>query len=171
MKYKDYKDLIKVAEDNNFQVTSTTGDAHNVGSKHYLGLAIDVRTKDKTVKQIEDFIKFLRSENLIVRDERMRPPGQKVWSGAHLHIEIPSNKKSSIVKETVLKFGSQGEAVKTLQNRLIKLGFLNPQDIDGDFGLVTKSAVVDFQKLYGIAADGQVGTETKMKLAAALARL
>ncbi|MEO8073757.1 MAG: peptidoglycan-binding domain-containing protein [Acidobacteriota bacterium] len=37
--------------------------------------------------------------------------------------------------------------------------------------LVTKSAVVDFQKLYGIAADGLVGTETKMKLAAALARL
>ena len=53
----------------------------------------------------------------------------------------------------------------------MKLGFLNPQDIDGDFGLVTKSAVVDFQKLYGIAADGVFGTESKMKLAAALARL
>lgn len=171
MKYKDYKDLVKIAEDNNFYVTSTTGDSHNSGSKHYLGLAIDVRTKDKTAKQVEDFIKLLRSENLIVRDERIRPPGQRVWNGAHLHIEIPSNKKSAIVRETVLKLGSQGEAVKTLQNRLVKVGFLNPQDIDGDFGVITKSAVVDFQKLYGIAADGVFGTESKMKLASALARL
>ncbi len=171
MKYDDYKDLLKVAEENKFQVTSTTGDTHNVGSKHYLGLAIDVRTKDKTAKQVEDFIKLLRNEGLIVRDERVRPPGQKIWNGSHLHIEIPSSKKSAIVRETILNVGNKGEAVKTLQNRLVKLGFLNPQDVDGDFGLITKKAVVEFQKLYGIAADGQVGTETKMKLAAALARL
>lgn len=101
----------------------------------------------------------------------MRPLGQRVWMGPHLHIEIPSNKKSAIIKETILKFGSTGEAVKTLQNRFVKLGFLQPGDIDGDFGVITKRAVVDFQKLYGIAADGVVGTETKMKLAAALARV
>lgn len=50
MKYKDYKDLVKVAEDNDFHVTSTTGGSHKVGSKHYLSLAIDVRTKDKKAK-------------------------------------------------------------------------------------------------------------------------
>lgn len=170
MSYKDYKDLVKTAEDNKFHITSTNGGSHNVGSKHYMGLAIDVRTRDKTAKQCTDFINLLRGEGLIVRDERVRPPGQRVWSGSHLHIEISSNKTSALNKETILKLGSRGEAVKTLQNRLVKLGFLQPKGIDGDFGVVTKSAVVDFQKLYGIAADGIVGTETKVKLASALAR-
>ena len=129
-----------------------------------------MRTRDKTAKQCTDFMTLLRGESLIVRDERTRPPGQRVWGGPHLHVEIQSNKKSAINKETVLKVGSKGEAVKTLQNRLVKLGFLKVEDVDGNFGPVTKSAVVDFQKLYGIGADGVVGTETKVKIAAALAR-
>jgi hypothetical protein len=167
--FKDFNDLVKIAKDNNFIVTSTNRGKHNVGSKHYMNLAIDVRTRDKTAKQIADFMQLLRREGLIVRDERTRPRGQKVWGGAHLHIEISGNRPSAINRDTVLKKGSKGEAVLTLQNRLAKLGFLKPKDIDGDFGDITEKAVIAFQTHYGINVDGEVGDETKKKLTEALA--
>jgi len=34
MSHKGYKDLVKIAEEKKFTVTSTTGGSHNVGSKH-----------------------------------------------------------------------------------------------------------------------------------------
>jgi RHS repeat-associated protein len=65
---------------------------HNVGSRHYQGNAIDIRTCDKSDKEVEDFIKFMSSQGYTVKDERVRPPGQKVWSGPHVHIEVPTSK-------------------------------------------------------------------------------
>jgi hypothetical protein len=87
-KNMDWKDLKRLAEAEGFVVTSTTGGKHNVGSKHYRGLAVDVRTRGKTETQIEAFIKKMRGLGIIVRDERTRPPGQKVWGGPHLHLEV-----------------------------------------------------------------------------------
>ena len=87
-KYNDYKDLSALAKEYNFVVTSAKDGTHNVGSKHYLGKAIDVRTRDKTEFEINRFIKICRGCGLIVRDERRKPVGQKVWNGEHLHIEI-----------------------------------------------------------------------------------
>jgi hypothetical protein len=86
--FNDFKDLSALAKENNFVVTSAKGGQHNVGSKHYLGLAIDVRTRGKSESAINEFMKICRAHGLIVRDERTRPTNQKVWSGAHLHIEI-----------------------------------------------------------------------------------
>lgn len=85
---KDYRDLVSFATARGFTVTSTTGGNHNAGSKHFRGLAIDVRTRDKTDAEINRFISAARSAGIIVRDERRRPLGQKVWSGAHLHLEL-----------------------------------------------------------------------------------
>ncbi len=84
---KDWRDLKRFAESEGFFVTSTTGGRHNVGSKHFRGLAIDVRTRGKTNAQIEAFILKARGLGVRVRDERIRPE-QKVWSGPHLHLEL-----------------------------------------------------------------------------------
>jgi hypothetical protein len=83
-----YKDLVKIAEDAGFVVTSTVGGRHNIGSRHYLGKAIDISCKMKT-----DFdIAFLRSKveglGFNFRDERIRPMHQAVWGGPHIHISI-----------------------------------------------------------------------------------
>ena len=85
---RNWKDLKFFAESCGFVVTSTNGDAHNVGSKHYLGLAIDVRTRDKTNAEISLFIRRCGMLGVKVRDERQKPANQKVWSGSHLHLEI-----------------------------------------------------------------------------------
>lgn len=85
---RNWKDLKAFAEAEGFYVTSTIGGNHNVGSKHALGLAIDVRTHGQSNEQIERFIRKARAIGIIVRDEREKPEHQKVWSGAHLHLEI-----------------------------------------------------------------------------------
>ncbi len=85
---KNFHDLVRLAEHYNFVVTSTTGGKHNRGSKHALGLAVDVRTRNKENTEVEAFIGKARRLGIIVHDERTKPQHQKVWSGAHLHLEI-----------------------------------------------------------------------------------
>jgi len=85
----DYRDLVAFAEARGFVVTSTTGGSHSAGSAHYQGRAIDVRTLDHTNQQVNEFIRDARNHGIIVRDERVRPPNQSVWSGPHLHLQVP----------------------------------------------------------------------------------
>ena len=63
----------------------------------------------------------------------------------------------------VLRTGSQGEAVKTLQARLQTLGYYDGE-IDGQFGAGTKAAVIAFQRQNGLDADGVVGESTRSTL-------
>lgn len=85
---QNYKDLKRFAELCGFVVTSTTGGKHNAHSKHFLGLAVDVRTRDKRNDEIKLFLVKCATLGIRVRDERIRPANQKVWSGGHLHLEI-----------------------------------------------------------------------------------
>ena len=58
-----------------------------------------------------------------------------------------------------LKRGSKGDAVKELQELLLKLGY-DPGGIDGSFGGGTAEAVRKFQADHNIGVDGIVGNET-----------
>lgn len=58
-----------------------------------------------------------------------------------------------------LKVGSTGDDVKALQTNLNLLGY-NAGTPDGIFGNGTKNAVISFQKVYGLSADGIAGTNT-----------
>jgi WXG100 family type VII secretion target len=91
-KQKPWENMKRIVEEAGFTVTSTTGGQHNKGSAHYDGRAIDVRTRDKTNDQINALIDQVKRAGYIVRDERTRPPGQKVWGGPHLHVEAPRPK-------------------------------------------------------------------------------
>lgn len=69
------------------------------------------------------------------------------------------------IEMTVLKKGSKGEQVKTLQRLLAALGYdLGSYGADGDFGGKTDIAVKAFQKKCGLADDGVVGQQTWNKL-------
>lgn len=67
----------------------------------------------------------------------------------------------------LLKNGSQGELVKSLQEILKQLGYYSGR-IDGDFGPKTEKAVVAFQEEFGLYSDGIVGNITWNKLRKAL---
>ena len=61
----------------------------------------------------------------------------------------------------VLRNGSEGSAVKTLQSMLIELGYdLGKWGADGDFGDATELAVEAFQRANDLDVDGIVGEKT-----------
>ncbi|MCU4482244.1 N-acetylmuramidase domain-containing protein [Acinetobacter ursingii] len=68
----------------------------------------------------------------------------------------------------ILKFGSKGNDVITLQQQLKKLGFKGVKgkelSIDGDFGASTEYAVITFQKQKNLVTDGKVGDKTRAAL-------
>lgn len=61
--------------------------------------------------------------------------------------------------EQTLRRGSRGEAVKTVQQKLIRWGYLNGK-ADGIFGPATEKAVRYFQRKNGLKEDGIVGPAT-----------
>lgn len=58
-----------------------------------------------------------------------------------------------------LSQGARGGAVSELQQKLAAAGF-DPGGVDGDFGPMTRSAVVRFQAANGLSVDGVVGPQT-----------
>ena len=62
-----------------------------------------------------------------------------------------------------LRYGSEGDSVTTIQNRLISMGYLTGS-ADGKFGRNTKKAVIAFQKANDLSSDGVVGEMTYAKL-------
>lgn len=79
---------------------------------------------------------------------------------------------TSIAASSVLKYGSRGEAVKTLQKNLISLGYsCGAVGADGVYGLGTKQAVKNFQKDQKFSIkdqDGIYGSKTAEALRKAL---
>ncbi len=78
-------------------------------------------------------------------------------------IKNEGNDTSSISASSILKMGSNGSAVKTLQknlNTLIKAKLT----VDGEFGTATYNAVIKFQTKYKLTADGIVGENTQKKI-------
>ena len=71
----------------------------------------------------------------------------------------PTAAPDAAVTTTLLKKGDRGEQVKSLQQKLIDLGYL-AGSADGIFGESTKKAVMAFQSAKGLKADGQAGSAT-----------
>jgi N-acetylmuramoyl-L-alanine amidase len=59
----------------------------------------------------------------------------------------------------LLKYGSSGEQVKTIQSRLRDWGYYDG-DVDGVYGWMTRAAVIKFQNYNGLNPDGIVGDRT-----------
>ena len=69
----------------------------------------------------------------------------------------------------ILREGDEGEAVRTMQEYLIRLNFdLGKYGADGDFGPDTRDAVEVFQEASGLLIDGEYGPDTHEALMKAL---
>lgn len=87
--------------------------------------------------------------------------GTDTWSAL---LKDEGTKKTGgkiMIELDMLKSGSEGAQVKTVQRLLMALGYKLPKyGADGDFGSETISAVKSFQKAKGLSADGIVGADT-----------
>ena len=76
-----------------------------------------------------------------------------------------SSNNSSSSSSSLLKYGVKGsDAVKTLQQNLKTLGYYKSGSITGNFGNLTKEAVMQFQQANGLTADGVAGSTTLSKI-------
>lgn len=64
-----------------------------------------------------------------------------------------------VFAQEILYWGSQGETVRRVQQKLINWGYLYGY-ADGYFGQLTFDAVIKFQRKNGLRVDGVVGPET-----------
>jgi peptidoglycan hydrolase-like protein with peptidoglycan-binding domain len=98
--------------------------------------------------------------NLIRVGQRLTVPDSFAPSASQL--KVPS---------VDLKRGSQGAAVKDLQNALVKLGHMTKAEMatgPGIFGPQTDAAVRRFQRDHGLVVDGIAGPITRRALASAM---
>ena len=70
---------------------------------------------------------------------------------------------------TIYKIGSRGEGVKMLQQALCKAGY--QMICDGIYGVITRDAVVEFQRKHHLVSDGIVGPATIALLIPSVFRL
>lgn len=66
---------------------------------------------------------------------------------------------ASAQERPLLRLGSSGDAVATLETRLVDLGF-DPGPVDTSFDGATRAAVIRFQRTADILVDGIVGPQT-----------
>ncbi|AWB44359.1 spore cortex-lytic enzyme [Paenibacillus sp. CAA11] len=78
--------------------------------------------------------------------------------------KMPVQEKAEpVFSNQVLQTGAFGQDVYELQGRLEFLGFYHGKQ-DSHFGTSTRTAVMEFQKAFGMKADGVAGGQTKLKL-------
>lgn len=93
---------------------------------------------------------------------------EKVWSRMYEILGGAAVIGFVAADDDLLEYRDRGEAVKRLQQDLVKLGLMRPHEVDGIFGKITKNAVIGFQRQNGLTADGIVGDGTKAKIKSAL---
>ena len=89
------------------------------------------------------------------------------YGDADTKIPAPEVVENITLGSRLLKKGSAGGDVKTLQELLNQLGA--GLTVDGDFGSKTEAAVIAFQKKAGLKQDGKYGDQSHAALMAAIA--
>ena len=130
---------------------------HSNMSQHYVGVAMDIgqgmgnTARDKIRKIAVDSKMYT-----YVEPKSLTP----TW----VHIDTRNKRPAcSTGGYPLIKYGSKGVYVATLQDALNFLGY-SSGNIDGIFGNNTKNAVIRFQRANGLTADGIVGCNTWKKL-------
>jgi peptidoglycan hydrolase-like protein with peptidoglycan-binding domain len=78
---------------------------------------------------------------------------------------VTTRTTAAAAQQPLLRLGSRGSAVVTLQQRLAALHYFDVGTADGMFGQNTYHAVIAFQKVQGLTRDGVVGPATRARLA------
>lgn len=157
------------------------------GSRHSKGDAADIVVQGVAPRDVAKYAESIGVKgiglyetsadghftHIDTRDKKSFWYGQKqaprtTFGGSTTNVVTPSPN----VNSDVLRFGDTGDAVKELQEWLVKLGYnVGAKGPDGDFGSKTYVAVVDFQEKHNLDKDGIVGPLTKEAIKEAVAKM
>lgn len=151
--------------------------AYNVGSIDQL-TAMGTRSLDEIARKILSYDKSggmtlagltrrrKAEQTLFLKDGVTKvPESVQITSGNGEKSSKTSENAQSGYSFPVLRKGSKGDSVKELQTLLNYSSIIsNPLKIDGVFGALTEIAVIEFQKIRGLKADGIVGPRTWTEL-------
>lgn len=128
------------------------------GNLNYLGYNVGAADGVFGAKTKNAVIAYQRAHGLEV-DGIAGPATQNSIARAVAAKQAAEAAAEAARKAGILQQGSKGEAVVKLQKNLVALGY-NPKGTDGIFGADTKAAVMLFQEVCGLTADGVAGKNT-----------
>lgn len=121
--------------------------------------------KNRMLDSMEN--KSINEEKITGKEKKDR---KKDLFGEAATLELSQDYVRTVARTTrVLKLGTSGDDVKKLQENLNALGY-NTGTPDGKFGNNTQNAVILFQKVYGLDADGKAGSATQNAINTAINR-
>ena len=106
-----------------------------------------------------------QQENIFIVFGATNTPAPQLTATPNIEITptpVPQETAAATTYKT-LRRGDRGKEVVSMQEALIKLGYLKGAS-DGNFGTGTKTAVENFQKENGLDVDGIAGAKTLEKL-------
>lgn len=171
-----------------FEVVATNQTAHSQMKKgdielniiHHVAMAIDgdnivhARSSEGTSDTIDNSGNEIRTQGWYRYshgwDKRLRFTGKGIDFS-----NITSSTPSTPTKKSYLSLGDVGSEVKSLQQKLNKLGFTdangNKLNEDGEFGSCTDYAIRSLQKKYNLEVDGKCGALTMAAIDKAITAL
>ncbi len=111
----------------------------------------------------EAAIKKFQTSKGLTADGVVGPETWKAFTGDEVAAADKAEVAATGCAATLLRYGSRGNCVKSLQTKLNAAGH-NAGAVDGIFGSKTKAAVKSFQAANGLVVDGIVGPKTWAKL-------
>lgn len=181
-------DLVATTDGNNsrtdYITAHTAGTVESVGYNQSAGYYVKIRVSERALMVYYHLsgMPYVKKGYVVGKGEKLGFMGSTgTATGAHLHwgikmdgkwidpepfLENYSEGEQTVnIEMTVLKQGSKGEQVKTLQRLLLATGYnLGGYGADGSFGNATDKAVRAYQRANGLTADGSVGKKTWSKL-------
>ena len=121
---------------------------------------VDAFTKNGQYEKLTDS-KYLKSDAYLKRGDIL------VRESGHTAMVLENGAQIATIKTTVslpvLKYGAEGDSVKSLQILLNGIGY-DCGEADGEFGGKTRIAVRKFQQSKNLTIDGEVGANTWREL-------
>lgn len=134
----------------------------------YAGVPIDAQyfngnapvTSNMIIKFFNTGMFDVLTDELYLKSDKYLRRGDILVGKGHTAMALTDGSNSD--KKPILSKGCKGSWVKVLQGKLAIKGY--KISIDGDFGEMTKQAVISFQGENGLVKDGIVGDKTWEKL-------
>ena len=141
----------------------------NKGSPDHVGIVVSVSGGVVTVIEgnKNDAVAY---RTVKVNGRYIRGYGLPDYSSKSAPEDKPASGSATVTKKKCpyaqpsknLRYGAKGNGVKWVQWHLNQTG--EKLSVDGAFGVLTKAAVLRFQKKHGLAVDGIVGPKTRAAL-------